>query len=297
MKGCRRSSAATDDDLPLIVRGMKVIFRKTDLDTAMAALLLGVTQGDYIVWRAGGATACELGDHETICIEAGGSGSTYLMNFDHHDVAHYYPPACRQAYNTGGLDSPARDRLVEYVCAVDEARVEALAWPTLSNVFSGMLLTLCGETERLFAGITVLNTALSRGVDPRTTVPRFPEWIPYLDAKTRLRESLVAAQALAITFRTGHGLRAGYLETDLPGALGMLRRMGCEIAMAYSSNFGPQRAPRFTVASGGVSLAPLLAAVSGLEQGWGGRETIIGSPPSGTALTPEGVLRLLTARL
>ncbi|MEA1969848.1 MAG: hypothetical protein U9N77_16730, partial [Thermodesulfobacteriota bacterium] len=75
---------------------MKVIIQKTDLDTCMAALLIGISKKDTVLEVKDGASHVDIMDVDTICIEAGGSGLVHLNNFDHHDPGIVLPSACIQ---------------------------------------------------------------------------------------------------------------------------------------------------------------------------------------------------------
>ncbi|HID54984.1 TPA: hypothetical protein EYP37_00525, partial [Candidatus Poribacteria bacterium] len=82
----------------------KVVIQKVDLDTALTAFILGVSEEDDITPVRDKASADDLLNPNVICIECGGSGQVELSNFDHHDTDEELPPACVQAYKLRGDD-------------------------------------------------------------------------------------------------------------------------------------------------------------------------------------------------
>jgi len=141
---------------------MKVIIQQVDMDTALTAFLRGVTPADEIVAVKEQASPDDLADPNTLCIEAGGSGQVDQNNFDHHNTELPLPPACRQTLEASTRAGPALCRLVDYVTAIDVAGPTALGpapgFPTLSDVFSGMRLSLKDPVEQLKAGLTIFAT-------------------------------------------------------------------------------------------------------------------------------------------
>ena len=131
---------------------MRVVLQQVDLDTCLTGLLLGVGAAAEVTVVRDGATPAELADPAVLCIEAGGSGQTERNNFDHHDDAGSWPPACVQASRAvGAAGSPALERLVAYVAEVDLGRAPDEN-RSLSSVFSGMRLTVRDPREQFFAG-------------------------------------------------------------------------------------------------------------------------------------------------
>lgn len=308
-----------------------VINRKVDLDLALTALLLGVSGEDEIVVVRDKAEEGDLLDPNVICIECGGSGEVQRGNFDHHDTSANLPPACMQAFDllfegkSGGpssalglgLGKSAKEqgafadrvrRLVEYVSLLDTSGPQGLkergmspedAFPTLSYVFSGMLLVVKDPVEQLFKGMEILRKVLELGVDPFGPLPAVPEWEGYIRARRKNDEELSAALARAEFFQTERGLRAGFLETEAVGALGALYRAGCQVAIVYSPNFGDPPVAKYTIGGNGLRVDALKAVLDGIEPGWGGpaHGTILGSPRSGSKLRPEEVKELVRRNL
>jgi hypothetical protein len=308
----------------------KVIIQKVDLDTALTALICGVSALDEIIVSRGDAACEDLADPDVLCIEAGGSGKVHLNNFDHHNEGSQLPASCEQAFrvhHTGNVPSPSPlprwgggqgeegpsplARLVDYVAMLDcrpqelAARQPKPAFPTLSAVFSGMLLTEKSPREQLLKGMAILQTVLDRGLDPFGTMPvlspaegpELPEWKPWIEAKRQNDEAVRAAQDNADYFVTAGGLRAAFLESSFIGGIGALYAKGCRVVVMYNPCFGAPPVPKFTIAGNGVRMDGLLPELNRLEPGWGGRETIIGSPRTGSRLEPATVRKLVAQGL
>lgn len=285
----------------------RVVIQKVDLDTALTAFLLGVSERDEIIVVRDKASAEDLANPNVICIECGGSGRTDLNNFDHHNTDRPLPPACVQAYRLrfGSRDNEVLGRLVEYVSALDtrgpdllkqQSRLLEGAFPTLSDIFSGMLLLIKDPKGQLLKGIEICQIVLQEELDPFGLMPELPEWEEYIEAKRRNDEAIGQAIESARFFETKSGLRAGLVETDVIGALGALYSLGCQIAIAYSPKFGNPPVPKYTIAGNGVRLDGLLPILSDKEAGWGGpaHGTILGSPrETGSQLMPEQIIEVV----
>lgn len=287
----------------------RVILQQVDLDTCLTGLLLGVRTSDRVTVAQEGATSAELATPDVLCIEAGGSGDTERNNFDHHDRGGTWPPACVQALRiVGSARSPAMERLVAYVSAVDLGagvgeRRPADERPGLSGVFSGMRLSVDDPKEQFFEGMRLLRTVVREDLNPFGPMPRRPEWEPYVDAHRRERASLESMMRSAERFTTCGGYAAGFLRTDRIGALGALYALGCDIAIAYAPRFRPPAGGasirKFTIGGrDGLRVDELLDSLAEHEAGWGGpaNGTIIASPRRGTGLDPEDVKRLVRER-
>lgn len=286
---------------------MRVVIQQVDMDTCLAAFVLGVSNQDQIEMVQGGAAPEDLADPSVLCIEAGGSGQVHLNNFDHHDTPLPLPPACRQALTAAGRIDPAICRLVDYAAVLDTAGPSALprspepGFPTLSSVFSGMRFFLERDPkEQLRAGLAILGTVVEQGIDPFGLIPERPEWGAFLQAKRRERDAIEWVKAEAEIFSARSGRRVGFLQTDVKEAPGALYGLGCEIAVAYSPRFTPPSggAPicKYTIAgNNGIRVDHLLPHLNALDPGWGGpaHGTIIGSPRRGTPLSPEAVKRIV----
>lgn len=278
---------------------MRVVIQQVDLDTALTAYLLGVTPADSVTIARGQAPAEDLADPTVCCIEAGGSGQVEYNNFDHHNTTEPLPPACVQALRFKGEATAWRGRLVEYVSALDEGRMETLGpspgFPTLSAVFSGMRLTLRDPSAQLAAGLSILGTLEEMGLDPFGVMPQRPEWQSYLEARQREDEGMAEAGARAEVWVSKGGQILGFLETGFIGALRALYARGCAVAIAYAPAFGEPPVRKYTIGGNGVRVDHLLPILNALEPGWGGPShgTIIGSPRSGSGLEPGVVRRIV----
>ncbi|MBN2231620.1 MAG: hypothetical protein JW781_02210 [Deltaproteobacteria bacterium] len=277
----------------------RIYIHKPDLDTCLTALILGVGPHTPVVVLPGEAPAEILAAPACRCIEVGGSGQVARNNYDHHDPRQYFPPACRQAF--ARLPAAKRRdavlmRLVDYVCLVDDpppGGTPAIPFPSLSNLFSGMLLTTAGTETRFWCGVELLETVRSLGCDPFAPLPRRPEWQPYLDAREENTRQVVNAGIVeaAEIFTTASGLCAGYIalppeQAGLIVGPGALYRRGCDIAVIYSPAFGDPPQRKFTIAGNNRPVSHLLPRLTEREPGWGGRECIIGSPRDGGSRLP-----------
>lgn len=242
----------------------------------------------------------DLADPAVVCIEAGGSGQAYLNNFDHHDSLRYFPPACRQSFDARGDKSTGLERLVEYVCQVDERRGPSrlAPFPSLSNIFSGMLLTVRDPMEQFFSGMRLLSEVLDRNIDPWESMPDLPDWRPYLKAKEENARRVAELLRNAAIFKAADGSLIGYAasseEGETPvGGIGALYARGCDVVVLYAPFFGFMKERKFTIAGNDRRVSHLLPHLLKHEAGWGGRESIIGSPRSGSRLSESFVLEVV----
>jgi hypothetical protein len=183
-----------------------------------------------------------------------------------------------------------------YVSEVDEGKHHRLPIepPSLSSVFSGMLLVEKSRLSRLHTGMLMLRTVLDRSIDPFQTSPNLPEWRDYLVAKERNRRKLAQDMISMLAFRTAGGLSGGFLETDAVGAPGAILTTGCDLAIACSHGFGVLHGLKVTI-SGPESVLPLLKkAFDRVEAGWGGRSGILSSPWPGTRLSKAQVIQIIS---
>jgi len=283
----------------LSIVSARIVIRKADLDTCLTAHILGVREGNEVLVAPGGAAPGELADPEILCIEAGGSGTPQLGNFDHHDPQRHLKPACRQAYDHLHLDNAKLSRLVDYVCLVDEdpSGHPPVPFPSLSNIFSGMMLIEKDPLRRFWKGVGLLREILADDLDPFGTMPDRSHWRSWREAKEANRRLVGEMSSLIRTLTTRGGRRVGFLTSTAIGGLGLIYGQGCEIGVLYNTTFGEPPVPKYTIGGHGVAVSPLLGPLNGLEEGWGGRETIIGSPPSGSNLSLKKVLSLIEKHL
>ncbi|MCX8023309.1 MAG: hypothetical protein N2745_11120 [Syntrophorhabdaceae bacterium] len=278
---------------------MKVIIEKVDLDTCLTGLILGVSETDDFISVTGGASEKDINDPGTLCIEAGGSGLTELNNFDHHDPERHLPPACRQAYDKAGLSDRKLDRLVEYVCMVDDRSqtYPVIPFPSLSNLFSGMLLTEKETKIQFIKGIGILKKVLDENLDPFSPMPDLPEWRAYLKAKEDNKSAFETDLKNASFYISKRGLKVGFIRSSSIGGTGTLYRAGCDVVVLFNPSFGEPPRPKYTIAGNMKKVVHLLPVFDNMEKGWGGRDTIIGSPKQGSNLTEEEVLGIVLENL
>jgi hypothetical protein len=285
---------------------MRVVVQQVDLDTCAAAFVLGVSPGDDILVAPAGASREDLDDAEVVCIEAGGSGETDRNNFDHHRQDGPIKPACRQALEASGRRDPWLERLVEYAERVDRGEpscgtgARSAGQITLSELVSGIRLTIADPAEQLREALHVLRVVWDEGVNPGEPLRPHAEWERFLAARHDAAEKLAAAAPSAHLFLSRSGLRVGFVSVSVPGALGLLYASGCEIAIAHRpariGDDGRTEGAKFTIGGrDGRRVSHLLPLLDVLEAGWGGpaSRTIIGSPRGGTRLTPEIVKTLV----
>lgn len=278
---------------------MKVIIQKPDLDTCLTALILGVLEGDEVVVLRGNAPVDDLENSEVLCIEAGGSGLTNLNNFDHHDPAKYFPPACKQAYDSRGVADENLQRLVEYVCMVDE-RIQdhpAIEFPSLSNIFSGMLLVEKDKRIQFLKGLEMLKTIMEDDLNPFSPMPSREEWQAYKLAKDENKQRVDEVLQKSEYYTAASGAKIGFVESDFIGGIGTLYSQGCDVVIMFNPAFGEPPVRKFTVAGNNKKVSHLLAFFDKIEKGWGGRETIIGSPREGTMIEKNKLLEIVIENL
>lgn len=274
---------------------MKVMFQKPDLDTCLTALMMDVSSSDEVINLRSNAPENDIQNPFVLCIEAGGSGLVHLNNFDHHDPNRYYPPACLQAYEYKKMNDEKLARLVEYVCLVDDRPGEhpSIEFPSLSAIFSGMLLMEAEQLKQFYNGMEIFKKVLLNEVDPFSTMPDFPEWIDYKKAKEKNMHMVKNILGNTVFSNSKNGLKIGYTESQVIGGIGLLYRQGCDVVVMFNPSFGNPPIRKYTIASSKVGVAHLLKYFDTIEPGWGGRDKIIGSPRTGTTLTIQTVMTII----
>lgn len=272
----------------------RVLIQKPDLDTCLTALILGVSEKDEITVLRGRAPDSDLNDPNVYCIESGGSGQVHLNNYDHHDPKQYFPPACRQVFDASHLFSEKIHRLVEYVCMVDERINEhhPVPFPSLSNIFSGMLFSESILLRQFFAGIQILRVVIDDAIDPFGTMPDLLAWRGYRQAKEENMAKLSSVKEGAFFFMSKEGDKVCFSESDVIGGIGALYNMGCDFVILLNPSFGNPPVRKYTIAGNGRKVSHLLSYIDSREPGWGGRDSIIGSPREGSILEKELIIDL-----
>lgn len=299
-----------------------MIGRKVDLDSCGAGFFLGVSRGDEIK-AIFTATPEELANHKVVCIECGGTGRTQEGNWDHHSsigpkdsatlqVARFYgvPPFLTETNleYEDFLEHPLLWKIVQYINVLDTQGPQALREISgftpkisLSNIFSGMLLSVRDPVEQFHQGIEILSKVWREGVDPFGEMPvkKVPEWQPYIAAKQENDWQIAEALKSAKWEITASGKKLGYLETKFIGAPGALYNSGAEIVVAFNPEFGQPPVRKFTVAGNGIRVDAVTPKLNALESGWGGPATgtIVGSPREGSILSLDQVVWLVKETL
>ena len=281
---------------------MRVVIQKVDMDTCLTGLILGADGAEELVIRSAGATSDELTDSAVLCIEAGGSGDVARNNFDHHGPDAPAHPACVQAAGRAGLTAANWLRMVSYVAAVDVGSPIGsgrVAFPTLSNIFSGMMLVERDGRTRFQTGMALMRHVIETGIDPCGTMPERPEWAGFVAAKRLAQGGLSQDLQGARLFQTSSDAQAGFIESAHPGALGGLYELGCRYGVAFAEKFTTDDGAsirKFTIgASRGSRVDLLLPVLNELDPGWGGPShgSIIGSPRTGSSLAVDTVCDLV----
>jgi len=200
----------------------------------------------------------------------------------------------------------AVDRLVSYIDQLDVEGPSSFSkkediFPSLSDVFSGMLLSIRDPLEQFHCGIEILKEIVRRGIDPfgRMPIKKILSWYGFAEAKAENNRQVAEAIKKAHWDKTQKGLNLAWLETNFFGAPGALYGVGADVVVVYSPQFGPAKVPKFTIAGKDTRVDSLLPELNKLEPGWGGPPTgtIIGSPREGSRLTLEEVVEIVKKNL
>lgn len=279
---------------------MRVILQKIDLDTCMTAFILGLSESDNLIFLNSDADERDILDPTVYCIEAGGSGLVELNNYDHHNTDKYLPPACVQAYDK--IFKVSRElkidknlkRVVDYVAMVDECKdMPKIEFPSLSNVFSGMLLLNKDKKDQFIKGLEILKVVIDRDIDPFSTMPLLEDWQIYIKAKEENIKNVEQIIKTAKFYVSNSGLKVAFVESNFIGGIGTLYEKGADIVIMYNPAFNNPPVRKFTIAGNRKKVLHLVEYFNKLEKGWGGLETIIGSPRSGSILDVYDVISLV----
>ncbi len=273
----------------------KVIIQKPDLDTCLTGLILGVSSRDEILVTQAEPPKEHLSDPCFLCIESGGSGQVYLNNFDHHNCDTYFPPACKQAFDLYGQNNKKLERLVEYVCNVDERKQNPvpIEFPSLSNIFSGMLLNEKNLKQQFLKGLHILNVVMEKGIDPFKTMPALTQWGKYIKLKQINKLQVEKSLKNITVYKLKNGKKMACLESVSIGGIGSLYAQGFDYVLMYNRAFGNPPVPKMTLAGNNLPVNHLLHRLNDMDEGWGGHATIIGSPRAGMKVKKEDVLNVV----
>jgi len=294
------------------------ISSKVDLDTVGVGYLFSLLAKSFspeeIEVVRGEAPQEVLADPSILCVEVGGSGRVSEGCFDHHGPgSEGLRSATKQAYEflqeailpkgriLLGIENPLVSKLVDYIDKLDIEGPKGLGeppgFPTLSDLFSGLLLTTRDPKEQFLKGIGLLKAVVEGKVDPFGIIPKdlTPETAAWAEAKTNHNRLVAEAIKKAKWETTQSGLKLAYLETSFVGAPGALYEAGAQVVVVFNPAFGPAKVRKFTVAGNGIKVNSLLPALNNLETGWGGpgHGTILGSPREGSKLSLEEVVQIV----
>lgn len=265
----------------------KVLFNKADMDTVLTGFLCKVSEDMSLscVYRA---TDDELWNPEILCIEVGGTGLTHLHNFDHHNPEKYFPPACKQAYEYFGYNDPILETIVKYVSMVDDGIVVNVEPPSLSNIFSGMLLTITEPVDQFITGLYIFKWIYENRINPFQSLPDVQKWKSFYEARLKNFLQLKQDSRNIISFKTRSGYQCRVLVTTAVGGFNFLYGTGCEIGILYNPEKG-----KYTIGSDKLDLTELLKKFQSIEDGWGGRNKIFGSPYNGSKLSMDEIIEIV----
>lgn len=286
----------------------KVVVGKIDLDTVLTAYIGHVDENDEIIVVRGEAEKSDLENRNVLCIEVGGSGEVEKNNFDHHDPEGPTDSASKQAWGKYckklGIKNPntfSLNNLVNYVDRIDTQGIQADSgiFPSLMDVFSGMLLTERDSKKQLLKGINIIREVVLQELI-RTTknrlapMPNIPSWTKYISAKNQHDEKKAEVVEKSVFTETTSGHKLAYVETDFFGAPGALYEVGADIVIAFNPDFNGVR--KFTIAGKNVRVDVVKSELDEKEIGWGGPPTgtILGSPrEEGSCLSLEDVIKIV----
>lgn len=283
---------------------------KIDLDTVGVGFLFGITRQDKVeVLPTSQASEEDLSNPSILCIEVGGSGRVNEGNFDHHGLSNATPlcSATWQAWEAVGRPEETKN-LVHYIEILDVKGPQALrekegypGFPTLSDVFSGVLLRKPKPLEQFHKGIEILSEVVQRKINPFERIPieEIPQWRSYAEAKAENDQQLAEAVKNAQWGQTREGLKIAWLETSFIGALQALYEASAQVVVVFHPAFGPAKVRKFTIAGNNVRVDAILPELNAREPGWGGPSTgtILGSPRGGSKLTLNEVVEIVRKTL
>lgn len=282
----------------------RVLFRKVDLDTLVAAYIANCSE-DSDIKKVYMASEEELLDPNILCLEVGGAGLVIYNNFDHHDPFIPYPPASFQAWLKFREifwkdETPSKlnylYKLVLYTTCIDEAIPLQLKTPHLSSLISGLILVEKKEELAFRKGLRLIKAMVVCNLDPfgeldmvkLAEVSQLPIY-DYLFAKEENTKKLLSDLAKVKFYYTAEKkFRVAILITEAVGGLKYLAEQGADVSVIFCPSL-----KKYTIASRKVSLLPLLERLREIEPGWGGRVSIIGSPFEGSRLTPEKLIDII----
>jgi len=242
-----------------------------------------------------------LNDPKILCIEVGGSGQVELGNFDHHGENAPSSSATLQAYQALKINDSYLEKLVSYINELDTLGMVELArqrgyvaFPTLADIIAGIRLKYNDPIIVMKEGVKVLDEITKNQQDSYGVIDGFTE---YAAIKRKNDEEIEKIKTEIQWDITNNGLIFGYLESELPGSLGIIYEEGKKkfgddkiiIGIVFNPQFGPQKIKKYTIGLSinpdqvknlGINLTAINHKLNLLEDGWGGPSTgtITGSP-------------------
>lgn len=273
---------------------MRFVFRKPDLDTVTAAVLLGYRPGMELRCVNSNATFEEFLDPKVVCLECGGAGQQSLNNYDHHDPNVNLPPACVQALNRYQGANAAINNIIRYVAAVDTGQNicrHGSFGITLSHAFSGMRLAIEDCKEQFNSGAELVSKVIESNASP-WDIPKNLVSRRWIEAKRYSRNHMLSICQNTKKFMTNKGWKAMLLRAPVPGVHGYLRKLGAHVSVACGLAKGNQ----YSISGQSSLLSGLSDNLNIIETGWGGPSHggILCSPYSGTRLTESDIVRCIT---
>ncbi|MFH1175100.1 MAG: hypothetical protein V1698_00015 [bacterium] len=193
-------------------------------------------------------------------------------------------------------------KLVDYINQLDTEGIQSFGqseFPTLSDVFSGMLLVTRDPVEQLHQGIRILWLILAAGIlDPFRSLSALDAFKEYAEAKAENNRQIASAVGNTRWDETTSGMKLGVLETKFFGAPGALYGAGAQVVVILNPDLNGVR--KFTIAgNNGIRVDAVATLLNEKEPGWGGPPTgtIIGSPREGSVLSLEEVVEIVRATL
>ena len=299
--------------LSLLSHFHSVYFRKPDMDTLLAAALAGVSLQNTIICVTGDAPSAALNNPEALCLECGGSGQPFLLNFDHHGTAMPLPPACMQVWNmvyksiNDSTDQKYLAELVSYVSFLDTAGqfgCKPFAENTsinLSSLISGILLISQDRITSFQVALSALQTIIGERVvswNMYEALQRHPEWQVYFSEKQRMERQLKQRAGAIVPFETSMGQGLALLAQEC-GVHGFLRGLGATVSLASKSlESGIGQRYMHSISVSDISqewLREKRDLLNAVEGGWGGPSggTIIASAFEGSFLSQQEVICIL----
>ncbi|MDM8539106.1 hypothetical protein QUF70_20325, partial [Desulfobacterales bacterium HSG17] len=134
--------------------------------------------------------------------------------------------------------------------------------------------------------------------DPFGSIPVCKDWEPYLLAKEEHMRKLRNMSDCAEFYISKSGLCVGFVETKLiMGGKGFLYTHDCDAVILHNPAFGFPPESKYTIVTKEIPLDNLKKFFDIKEKGWGGRDTIMGSPRKGTELNKKQVLKIVLNRV